>query len=295
MSVSEKIVDVVPKIRTKMQVSGLAIAVAAVVLIRIYIPEAKNAQISAGAFGVLFLIFGQIFAHLGDIPLRSRATFLFRTFVLFCVFILALISLTAVLIAIDRPRSAEPAFSPAEQKLLGIQDGLDMLRGRYESLAENNFEAVSVNAEARRFAEQLQTVADDSLTPGFRIFKYELTAYAWVFAAGSESDPAAKSKLGTQIIDASKHALDLISELKAHSSENEKLQQAYDWVISQDAVPRAQRWLAIGLCAQWQFDKDKQKLLQIRDLIQNLPSDFRKREKPENSREIKPCWDARIV
>src|SRR5271168_4736999 len=86
-----RLVDLLPKIKTRLQLSGLAIAVGAFVALRTIAPNAINAQISAGSIGVVFVIFGQVFSALKDFPAAQRAKLIITLFIVFCVFVISLI------------------------------------------------------------------------------------------------------------------------------------------------------------------------------------------------------------
>lgn len=90
--------DLLPKIRTRLQLSGLVITVGAFVAVRTIAPNAIKAQISAGAIGVAFVVFGQVFQVLKDFPEKDRAKVVITLFVVFCFFVLFLVGLTSVLV-----------------------------------------------------------------------------------------------------------------------------------------------------------------------------------------------------
>lgn len=93
------IVEVLPKLRSKLLLSGLIVAVAAIIAMREVVPQAVNAQISAGAVGVLFIVFGQVFSSLKDIPEQDRTKLLTSLFITFCVFVVALVIVTGVFVS----------------------------------------------------------------------------------------------------------------------------------------------------------------------------------------------------
>jgi hypothetical protein len=93
------VIEVLPKLRTKFQLSGLVVALAAVVATRAVAPQAVNAQLSAGAIGVLFIVFGQVFSSLKDFPERERSRLVLLLFGIFCVFIVTLVIVTGFFVA----------------------------------------------------------------------------------------------------------------------------------------------------------------------------------------------------
>jgi hypothetical protein len=106
MSIFSTLAEVLPKLKTKLQLSGFIVLIAAVVATRSIAPTALNAQISAGAIGILFIVFGQVFSSLRDIPETDRSRLILLMFSVFCLFVLALVVTTSVFIAKAGPASA---------------------------------------------------------------------------------------------------------------------------------------------------------------------------------------------
>lgn len=92
-----------PKLKTKLQLTGLIALVGGTIATRAIRPDALLAQICAGAIGVLFLVFGQVFSSLGQVEQRERATLVLRLFIIFIVFILALVLMTGIFLASAAP------------------------------------------------------------------------------------------------------------------------------------------------------------------------------------------------
>ncbi len=90
-----RLVQALPGIRNQIQLTGLVIGVAAFVAVRFAAPDAVVAQISAGAIGVLFIIFGQVLQPIimNGIPSESRVKFIITLFILFVFFILSLVGM----------------------------------------------------------------------------------------------------------------------------------------------------------------------------------------------------------
>lgn len=96
-----ELANVLPKLKSKLQLSGFALLVAAVVATQAVAPDNTFAQLSAGAVGILFIVFGQVFSSLKDFPEQERTRLVLTLFVLFCIFVLTLGILTAY--ALKRP------------------------------------------------------------------------------------------------------------------------------------------------------------------------------------------------
>ena len=87
----EKLVSILPKLRNHFGLIGLIVTVGGFVATRQIAPESLNAQVAAGAVGGTFIVFGQIFYFLKDIPAKDRARFIILMFLMFCTFIISLI------------------------------------------------------------------------------------------------------------------------------------------------------------------------------------------------------------
>lgn len=101
----QSIAGALPKLRGRFAVGGILIAVAGSVATRFAAPEAIHAQVSAGAVGVAFLVFGLLFPALASFPEADRARLVLRLFSVFVVLILALVALTGYFLV-----SAQPEF-----------------------------------------------------------------------------------------------------------------------------------------------------------------------------------------
>jgi hypothetical protein len=89
------LVESLPRLRTRVQLFGLVVTVGAFIAVRTIAPNAMRAQISAGAIGVAFIVFGQVFSVLKDFPEKHRAGLILALFVVFCGFVISLIYATS--------------------------------------------------------------------------------------------------------------------------------------------------------------------------------------------------------
>jgi hypothetical protein len=94
MSIWTSLAQGLPKLKTRLQLTGLVILVGGFLVARSVAPEEVHAQICVGVIGVLFLVFGQVFNAIRDIPELERARLLFRLFLVFAVLVVALIVAT---------------------------------------------------------------------------------------------------------------------------------------------------------------------------------------------------------
>ncbi len=94
MDVFNCLVGALPKLRTKLQLSGLVVTVAAFVITRLAAPSSVPAQICAGAVGIPIIVFAQLFEHLHQFPEQRREQVFLEAIVVFCIFLLALLIAT---------------------------------------------------------------------------------------------------------------------------------------------------------------------------------------------------------
>lgn len=121
MNIFSTLAEALPKLKTKLQLSGFIVLIAAVVATRSIAPTALNAQISAGAIGILFIVFGQVFSSLRDIPETDRSRLILFMFSVFCLFVLALVITTSIFIAKAGPTTP---LTPADAVLVPTKGSL---------------------------------------------------------------------------------------------------------------------------------------------------------------------------
>lgn len=98
--------ELLPRFRSRLAITGVIITVAGVVATRVAQPEAIQAQIAAGALGVVFLVFAQMFHSLRDFPATERASLVLRLFYVFAALILGLIFATGYFLVHSRGRES---------------------------------------------------------------------------------------------------------------------------------------------------------------------------------------------
>jgi hypothetical protein len=94
----EALAKVLPAIRTKLQLAGLAVIVVAWLLVHFAQPGRTDAMLTGGAIGVSMIIFGQLFHFLQDFPDNSRAGVFLGAFGMFCLLVVALLLATVILL-----------------------------------------------------------------------------------------------------------------------------------------------------------------------------------------------------
>jgi uncharacterized protein YjbI with pentapeptide repeats len=95
----DQLARVLPKLKTQLQLTGFIVLIVGVVATRVVAPDQIHAQISAGAIGIVILVFAQIFRYLKDFPLEERVRLILVLFIAFIVFILALVGMTGYFIS----------------------------------------------------------------------------------------------------------------------------------------------------------------------------------------------------
>ena len=96
--------DTVPKLRTKIQLAGFLVLVAAVLIVHVISPNNTRAMLSAGAIGISLVVFGQIFQYLHLFPEQQRVFLILMLFFIFACFSAGMVVLTANFIQQTRPK-----------------------------------------------------------------------------------------------------------------------------------------------------------------------------------------------
>jgi NADH:ubiquinone oxidoreductase subunit 6 (subunit J) len=148
-----RLATVLPRVRNKLAVAGVLISVAGFVATRSVDPDAVHAQVSAGAIGVLFLIFGQVFHHLASFPEGDRLRLITRLFGLFVILVLALLVITGLFLQSRSPVVQAivppPAFDVRDSRLPILTDQLDN-----EQLPTTELTAMALAAREGRMSRQ---------------------------------------------------------------------------------------------------------------------------------------------
>jgi hypothetical protein len=161
-----QIATVLPNLRNRFALIGLVVAVAGFVATRVVAPEYVHAQIAAGTIGVLFLVFGQVFHHLGSFPEAERTRLITRLFLVFVALVLALIGLTGYFL------QSQNAFRTVVNakylaSLVGKEPFTEVLP---RPLVQSGFGDVQINdssAAGRLSAVQVKLAPDPVLARGF--------------------------------------------------------------------------------------------------------------------------------
>jgi hypothetical protein len=96
--------NALPKLRTRIQLAGFLVLVAAVLIVKVISPNNTKAMLSAGAIGVSLVVFGLVFQVLHLFPERQRIWLVLILFFMFCCFSVAMVVLTASYILQSRPK-----------------------------------------------------------------------------------------------------------------------------------------------------------------------------------------------
>ena len=115
VNLGERLSQLLPKIKTRLQLSGLVIALVFSLFVHFAKPGDLLALITAGGVGISFLIFGQLFHFLKDFKEDERPKIFLASFTIFCLFTLTLLILTIVLVR--RPSMSISQFSPSPELL----------------------------------------------------------------------------------------------------------------------------------------------------------------------------------
>jgi len=92
--IEKSLAEILPRLKKPFQLVGLIMLIAGGVATRAVEPKAVQVTICAGAIGVLFIVFGQVFSAIPSFPAASRVRLILSLFSIFVVFVLALIGLT---------------------------------------------------------------------------------------------------------------------------------------------------------------------------------------------------------
>lgn len=240
-----RLVQILPQIKGRFQLAGLAIVVAAFVTVHAVAPSAVKAQISAGAIGVLFIVFGQVFTALDRFPAAHRAGLIITLFVLFCVFVLSLIVVTSIFIRDDK--------SPSEQEVSDLYDQIVPVVGAWEGSDENPAYRETVSREAPKLAVAMLSIPDADLRPEWQILKYEYGLYAAAMASSvqpriSKQDQQIKRSFALKGLAASEQALNIISTAEIRYLADSKFKKAEKFIRSDEDKERVRYMRAVCFC-----------------------------------------------
>ncbi len=88
-----RIANALPKLKTRIQLTGVIILVGGIIATRAIAPDQTLPTVYVGAIGILFIVFGQVFPYLRTFPEKDRANLLVKLFLIFSLLILGLVAL----------------------------------------------------------------------------------------------------------------------------------------------------------------------------------------------------------
>jgi hypothetical protein len=95
----EKLIEVLPELKTKIQITGLAIAAGAIIITwAVFHSTDLLIYIAAGGMGLLLVVFGQVFSYLTDIPKLQRTKYILAIYFGLLAFLLLLFSFAAIFV-----------------------------------------------------------------------------------------------------------------------------------------------------------------------------------------------------
>jgi hypothetical protein len=240
-----RLAGLLPRIKTRLQLSGLAIAVGAWVAVRTISPNALKAQISAGAIGIAFVVFGQVFSALGTFEAAQRAKLIIALFVIFCIFVLSLIVVTSLFV-LNAERST------AEQEVSDLQDQIIAVVGAWEGSDHNPGDRDKVVRGAPKLTNAMLSIPDTGLRPEWQIVKYEYGLYAATMTSSIEEvksgSDQAKREFAVRGLTAGDHALAIISKAENRYLTDKDFENVVAFVRSNDDEERIRYLRAICFC-----------------------------------------------
>jgi hypothetical protein len=105
------LINVIPRIRTGLQLTGLVVLIAALTVWQAR-ASAVAAQVALGAVGVALLVLGQAFQYLIHIPQRQRANYILSLFVISAILV---VTVLVVLLLVTSRRVEEPYHSASRR------------------------------------------------------------------------------------------------------------------------------------------------------------------------------------
>ncbi|MER8810383.1 hypothetical protein [Mesorhizobium australicum] len=90
-SLGKSLAMVLPRLRNKLQIAGLAVMVVGSLLSHFAAPGNTTAMLTGGAIGVSIIIFAQLFHFLNDFSEGSRPVVFLASFAMFCGLVLSLL------------------------------------------------------------------------------------------------------------------------------------------------------------------------------------------------------------
>lgn len=288
MDVLVKLANLIPRIKTHIQLAGLIAAIATVIAIRSALPSAVNAQISAGFVGVTFLIFGQVFAAIGNFPQKDRTKLILGLFAIFCIFVLALVALTSLFVV----HAVGSAYTEDELRVLDLKRQTLDLRGTWESSTDFGPPALlKVNARAPEIAKEMLLISDSNLDLPRRILKYEYGGYALVMAADTDTDPTKKVDFSNRALESLNNTKRLFRNIEGQSATDEEAKRIVRWIIDDKEEPRVDYLRAMATCITARAHDDPAGAIAVVEILKQIPTGFLATAPPKKSPVLKSCLD----
>jgi hypothetical protein len=276
------VITALPKIRTPIQLIGLIVAIGAFLAIRSVFPAALNAQISAGAIGLCFVVFPMLFVTIPQLPEKQRGFCVIAMFGMFLTFVIALIIVIGRSIGGAQP---PPVYTGDEDRVIQAKHSLDALKGTYETLKQYPNLTGEVNDKAIKLAQDFAVAADANLDTARKIMKYEYKGYVLAIAAYTDSRNEDKLKHAQESLEDLAKATAIVNELK-NSGED---QSVVTWIIHDDTEARITFVSAVDFCIQAQLQGRGSQINLVKNTLSHLPASYRDKFPPEKTIALDPC------
>jgi hypothetical protein len=140
------------------------------------------------------------------------------------------------------------SLTAAERQVKALKSDILVVRGDFETQTVYQQSRDIVRHKASSLGEQLVNINDDSLGLGYRLIKYEYSAYAYVMAASVETEKSFRIAYAKKAIGFGQEALGIVKMIKKSSSQADGEALAlWNWIVESDDDNRCHYTNAIAL------------------------------------------------
>jgi len=276
--------NAVPIVKYALAVGGVVAVAAIVANLRVNLFFAIGAAVLMPVLMTILFLLGHARSASGNLSAPLRV-FLWGSVLLVLASAGLLLSSGLFQWPLDPLRIGRKLTEP-EQRIIELKYEVVAIRGDYEAIPTfGSALRSSVNERAYKHALELESIGDSDVDLARRILRDEYAAYAFTMAAFTSDSQKSRVDNSDQTIRLAKE----VQKLADVARRDPAAQPTFDWITTDDTIPRVMYLSAIASCIKYRATQDQTFLEMSRTTLGSLPDHFLQLYPPYKSAEFAGC------